>query len=64
MTCAAIYTFVQDGSWLFVLVSPLVVINAVQTFKEQSANALDPLVRQMAFTSLIFVILFGVGIVI
>ena len=64
MTCAAVYTIVQDGSWLFVLVSPLVVINAIQTFKEQSANALDPLVRQMAFTSLIFVILFGVGIVI
>ena len=64
MLTAAAYTILQDGSWLFVLASPLVAINAIKTFREYDARALDPLVRQMAFTSLIFVILFGVGIII
>lgn len=61
---AVIYTLISDGQWLFLLALPLVIFNGFQTYNRQTAASLDPLVRQMAMTSLIFVLLFGVGIVI
>lgn len=63
LACAAIYTWMTGGHWLFLLALPLIVFNAIQTWSRRTAAALDPLVRQMAFTSLIFVVLFGIGIV-
>lgn len=60
---AIIYTVVTQGQFLFLLALPLVVFNGFQTYKRDNAEALDPLVRQMAMTSLVFVLLFGVGIV-
>jgi 1,4-dihydroxy-2-naphthoate octaprenyltransferase len=57
-----VYTFLSDGSWLFLLVTPFLSFNAYQTVVRKSADKLDPLVRQMALSSLIFVLLFGIGI--
>lgn len=61
LTSASMYTIITEGSWLFILSLPLVIFNGFQTFNRNSASALDPLVRHMALTSLIFVVLFGVG---
>ena len=64
LVTASAFTILTDGSWLFALSLPMVGFNAVQTYLRTSPKAIDPLVRQMAFTSLIFVLLFGVGILI
>ncbi|MDX1683876.1 MAG: 1,4-dihydroxy-2-naphthoate polyprenyltransferase [Saprospiraceae bacterium] len=61
---AALYTWISGGQWLFLLALPLVAFNGWNTYKRTEVGALDPLVRQMAMTSLIFVSLFGIGIVI
>lgn len=63
LLCAVVYTVIQEGSWLFMLAFPFIAFNGYQTFKRRTATELDPLVRQMAFTSLIFVVLFGVSLI-
>ncbi len=47
--------------FLFVLALPLVLANAVNVWRKQTSKELDPYLKQMALTTLLFVLLFGVG---
>lgn len=62
---ATIYVLEQEGSWLkflFLLSLPMFMVNikAVQTKLE--ASALDPYLKQLAISTLVFVLLFGLGL--
>ncbi len=62
---AIIYTLITFNSpaqWLFVLALPLFVINGMAVSRKASEE-LDPYLRQMAFSTLLFVILFGAGLI-
>ncbi|WP_268122152.1 1,4-dihydroxy-2-naphthoate polyprenyltransferase [Roseivirga pacifica] len=62
--CALIYVGLNYSSpWqlLFVLCLPLLLKNAKATLVKTKAAELDPYLKQMALTTLLFVILFGVG---
>ncbi|MFD3000567.1 1,4-dihydroxy-2-naphthoate polyprenyltransferase [Pontibacter toksunensis] len=52
-----------NGSWqfLFVLALPLVLVNGVNVWLKQTSQELDPYLKQMALTTLLFVLLFGIG---
>ena len=56
-----IYTWLSNGSWLFLLVIPFLIFNILRVTRHHDADKLDPMVRQMAFSTLIFVLLFGIG---
>jgi 1,4-dihydroxy-2-naphthoate polyprenyltransferase len=61
---AVIYTFVNySSSWqlLFLAVTPLVLKNGFTVSKTPS-HQLDPFLKQMALTTLAFVLLFGIGL--
>jgi 1,4-dihydroxy-2-naphthoate octaprenyltransferase len=47
--------------WLFVGAAPLLVFNGVQVWRRQQSMQLDPLLKQMAMSTLLFVLLFGIG---
>ncbi|WP_400190143.1 1,4-dihydroxy-2-naphthoate polyprenyltransferase [Hymenobacter sp. B81] len=47
--------------WLFLGALPLLAFNGVQVWKRQESMQLDPLLKQMALSTLLFVLLFGVG---
>ncbi len=49
---------------LFVLALPLVAANGVNVWRKQTSQQLDPYLKQMALTTLVFVLLFGIGQVI
>ncbi|WP_266204509.1 1,4-dihydroxy-2-naphthoate polyprenyltransferase [Pontibacter kalidii] len=52
-----------ESSWqfLFILALPLVLVNGVNVWRKQTSRELDPYLKQMAMTTLLFVLLFGVG---
>lgn len=50
-------------SFLFVLSFPLIIWNAVAVKTKQSAEELDPYLKQLALSTLLFVLLFGIGLV-
>ncbi len=52
----------QPTDWLFILVSPLLIINAIGVTRHAGTRALDPKLKQMVLTTLLFVILFSIGI--
>jgi len=47
--------------WLFALSLPLFAFNAAQVFARQESARLDPLLKQMALSTLVFTLLFGLG---
>ncbi len=49
-------------SWLFVFSAPLFLINARAVAIHQTASTLDPFLKQLAISTLLFVLLFGIGI--
>lgn len=53
------YTAVTQ--FLFVLAIPLLLVNAKAVKQKTEAAQLDPFLKQMALTTLLFVILFGIG---
>jgi 1,4-dihydroxy-2-naphthoate octaprenyltransferase len=64
LLCAIIYmalNFKNEFQFLFLLVVPLLYLNARAVYTKTEPKDLDPYVKQMALTSLIFVILFGIG---
>lgn len=64
---ALAYVILNFYSWtqfLFVLAIPLLIINGVNVWKKQTSAELDPYLKQMAISTLLFVLLFGVGQVI
>ena len=48
-------------SWAFLLVVPLLIVNARAVSVKKEASDLDPYLKQMAISTLIFVLLFGIG---
>ncbi len=63
---AVIYTFLNFQSpwqFLFLLIVPFLVRNGV-AIQKKSSSELDPFLKQMAFSTLLFVLLFGFGLVI
>jgi 1,4-dihydroxy-2-naphthoate octaprenyltransferase len=64
LCCAVFYTFWQfQGYWqtLFCLTLPLFWINLQAIRQKTSAQEIDPYLKQMALSTLLFVILFGIG---
>ncbi len=53
--------FKSVWQFLFLLSIPLFLINLRAVYKYKEAAALDPYLRQMALSTLIFVLLFGIG---
>jgi 1,4-dihydroxy-2-naphthoate octaprenyltransferase len=61
---AVIYVLLNFYSmWqlLFVLALPLVLVNGINVWRRQTSQELDPYLKQMALTTLLFVLLFGIG---
>jgi 1,4-dihydroxy-2-naphthoate octaprenyltransferase len=50
--------------WLFVLSLPLFIFNGRQVWARQDSLLIDPLLKQMALSTLVFTLLFGLGQVI
>lgn len=62
VACALIYALQFEFSgvqWAFVLSFPLVFINARAVLVKKTAKELDPFLKQLALTTLLFVLLFG-----
>ncbi len=61
---AVAYVTLNFYSWwqlLFILAVPLLIVNGVNVWRKQTSKELDPYLKQMALTTLLFVLLFGVG---
>jgi 1,4-dihydroxy-2-naphthoate octaprenyltransferase len=66
LSCAVIYTFLTYQSplqFMFLVSTPLFIKNGI-VIQQKTAQELDPYLKQMALSTLLFVILFGVGIII
>ncbi|WP_345237354.1 hypothetical protein [Hymenobacter saemangeumensis] len=62
--CATVYVvlnYYSPWQWLFLATGPLLLFNAVQVSKRREAMQLDPLLKQMALSTLVFTALFGLG---
>ncbi len=65
--CAIYFTITHYHSlwqWIFMTSMPLFIINGIMVSKKSDSDSLDPYLKQMALTTLLFVILFGAGLVI
>jgi 1,4-dihydroxy-2-naphthoate octaprenyltransferase len=63
--CALLFTwFTQYSNWqfLFLLALPLLGFNGWQVWRIRQSSALDPYLKQMALTTLLFVVSFGIGL--
>ena len=58
------FTYHSPWQWLFLLSAPLLLRNARAVWQRQDSMQLDPLLKQMALTTLVFTLLFGLGQVI
>ena len=56
-----VLNFYSLWQWLFVLALPMVALNGVNVWRKQTSKELDPYLKQMAMTTLLFVLLFGIG---
>ena len=64
MACALAYSFLTNAGWinyLYVLSFPLFVLNGRAVATHKQAAELNPRLGQLALTTLLFVILFGLG---
>ena len=67
MICPLVYTIQHFNSifqLLFLITYPLFIINGLKVWKKESSEELDPLLKQMALSTLFFVICFGIGLLI
>ena len=55
------FTYHSPWQWLFLLAAPLLLRNARAVWQRQDSLQLDPLLKQMALTTLVFTLLFGLG---
>ena len=65
ISCSLIYAFLYFKDWyqfLFLLVIPFLVFNAYNIYKSESKN-MDVFLKQMALTTLAFVLSFGLGLI-
>jgi 1,4-dihydroxy-2-naphthoate octaprenyltransferase len=63
--CATTFMYLTTNSiwaYLFILTLPLLIINAKAVATKKEALEIDPYLKQMALTTLFFVIIFGVGL--
>lgn len=64
--CSIVYTLLNGQNywqWLFLLVLPLLIKNGIGVTKNTEAKIIDPYLKQMAMSTLLFVLLFGVGLI-
>lgn len=64
MCCSIFYLFIHPGSvtqWLFILSFPLFIRNGLAVSRLTNPRELDPYLKQMALSTLFFVLLFGIG---
>ncbi len=64
---AVVYTLLNYHSawqWLFVITLPLLFVNGRAVDQKTTAQSLDPYLKQLAMTTLLYVVSFGVGLVI
>jgi 1,4-dihydroxy-2-naphthoate polyprenyltransferase len=64
LVCAVLYvvlTYHSPWQWLFLFSAPLLARNAAAVWQRQDSMQLDPLLKQMALTTLVFTLLFGLG---
>ena len=65
MATSVVFTMLNSQSywqWLFLLVIPLLIKNGIGVTKNKEAKRTDPYLKQMAITTLLFVLLFGLGL--
>ncbi len=65
LLCSVLYTLLTYQSyyqWLFLVSAPLLFINGMAVQQKQTAVALDPYLKQMALTTLLYVLTFGLGL--
>ncbi|MAX82110.1 MAG: 1,4-dihydroxy-2-naphthoate octaprenyltransferase [Crocinitomicaceae bacterium] len=62
--CTALFILLEDigaWAWIFLLTVPLFAKNLITVFKNKEPRLLDPLLKQLAISTLLFVLLLGVG---
>ena len=62
--CAVVFVALSYRSpwqWLFVAATPLLLFNGYQVWHRQEPTQIDPLLKQMALSTLAFTLLFGLG---
>lgn len=67
LSTAIIFTIVNYEmvyQWMFLLILPLLIKNALAIRKYSEPKMLDPFLKQMAFSTLLFVLIFGIGLII
>jgi len=57
-----ILNFQSPYQWSFLMVTPLLLKSGLGVAKRTSPEELDPLLKQMAITTLLFVLIFGLGL--
>ena len=65
--CAIYFTimhFQSPWQWMYLVSLPLFIYNAAMVSKKVDSISLDPFLKQMALSTLLFVLLFGAGLVI
>ncbi|TAF97727.1 MAG: 1,4-dihydroxy-2-naphthoate polyprenyltransferase [Cytophagia bacterium] len=66
MACSIVFLFINQPTkplqWLFLLSFPLFIRNGMVVSKTQNPRDLDPYLKQMALSTLLFVLLFGIGL--
>ena len=55
------FNFQNASQFLFLIVLPLLFVNGKAVYEKTEASQLDPYLKQMALTTLLFVITFGIG---
>lgn len=66
MAAAVVYTFLNSTSgwnWIYLLSFPLFIRSITVVFKNKDSHALDPELKALALSTLLFSVLFGVGLV-
>ncbi|MFY0599279.1 MAG: 1,4-dihydroxy-2-naphthoate polyprenyltransferase [Cyclobacteriaceae bacterium] len=61
-SCSLIFAYkysFKNLDWIFLLIAPLVFMNAHAVYTKKTVAELDPFLKQMALTTLLFVLLFG-----
>lgn len=64
MICSVVYvmlTFKSGSNWLFLAVMPMIMNNYNAVAKHETAAEIDPFLKQMALTTLLYVVTFGIG---
>lgn len=65
MMCAVLFVqlrFIGSFQYLFLLSFPLFIYNGMQVSKKQQPAELDPYLKQLSLSTLLFVLLFGIGL--